>query len=109
MNGPLQEYSTRTQIAPRLAGLIYTEASAKSGENVEDAFLQTANAIYAAIQNGRHPRVPPVPSWVCFRTVLLLCWAAAAPRPPAILPEIINRRLNRAPAVVPLEAPVATP
>lgn len=33
-------------------GLIYIEASAKSGEKVEDAFLQTANAIYNAIQNG---------------------------------------------------------
>ena len=36
-----------------IVGLIYIEASAKSGEKVEDAFLQTANAIYNAIQNGR--------------------------------------------------------
>eukprot|EP00296_Roombia_truncata_P008253 JP446730.1.p1 GENE.JP446730.1~~JP446730.1.p1 ORF type:complete len:155 (-),score=22.56 JP446730.1:182-646(-) len=33
-------------------GLIYVEASAKTGENVEEAFLKTARTIYSYIQNG---------------------------------------------------------
>mmetsp|Transcript_21754 Transcript_21754/g.51129 ORF Transcript_21754/g.51129 Transcript_21754/m.51129 type:complete len:207 (-) Transcript_21754:243-863(-) len=33
-------------------GLIYVEASAKTGENVEEAFLRTARQIYQNIQNG---------------------------------------------------------
>jgi hypothetical protein len=37
---------------PELAGLIYLEASAKTGDNVEEAFLRTARSIYQNIQNG---------------------------------------------------------
>ncbi|KAJ4462443.1 putative ras-related protein Rab-14 [Paratrimastix pyriformis] len=33
-------------------GLIFLETSAKTGENVEEAFLETASAIYEKIQNG---------------------------------------------------------
>ncbi|PFX30392.1 Ras-related protein Rab-14 [Stylophora pistillata] len=33
-------------------GLLYCEASAKTGENVEDAFLDTAKKIYQNIQDG---------------------------------------------------------
>jgi hypothetical protein len=33
-------------------GLIYIEASAKTGDNVEEAFLRTARSIYQNIQNG---------------------------------------------------------
>lgn len=33
-------------------GLMFMECSAKTGENVEDAFLETARKIYANIQNG---------------------------------------------------------
>ena len=36
----------------RRAGLIYIEASAKTGDNVEEAFLRTARSIYQNIQNG---------------------------------------------------------
>lgn len=35
-----------------LTGLLYCEASAKTGENVEDAFLDTAKKIYQNIQDG---------------------------------------------------------
>jgi hypothetical protein len=37
---------------PRFVGLIYIEASAKTGDNVEEAFLRTARSIYQNIQNG---------------------------------------------------------
>jgi len=33
-------------------GLIFAEASAKSGENVEESFMETAKQIYDKIQNG---------------------------------------------------------
>jgi Ras-related protein Rab-14 len=33
-------------------GLIYLEVSAKTGQNVEEAFLRTARKIYEAIQSG---------------------------------------------------------
>ena len=33
-------------------GLVYIEASAKTGENVEEAFLRTARQIYENIKNG---------------------------------------------------------
>lgn len=34
-------------------GLIFMEASAKTGENVEEVFLETAKLIYQHIQDGR--------------------------------------------------------
>ncbi len=34
-------------------GLKFVEASAKTGENVEEAFLETAKKIYESIQDGR--------------------------------------------------------
>ncbi|PNF41547.1 hypothetical protein B7P43_G12312 [Cryptotermes secundus] len=34
-------------------GLMFVEASAKTGENVEEAFLETAKKIYQSIQDGR--------------------------------------------------------
>jgi Ras-related protein Rab-14 len=34
------------------AGLVFLEASAKTGENVEGAFLETAKQIYQNIQDG---------------------------------------------------------
>ena len=34
-------------------GLMFVEASAKTGENVEEAFLETAKKIYQNIQDGR--------------------------------------------------------
>ena len=34
-------------------GLIFLEASAKTGENVEEAFLKTAKLIFQSVQNGR--------------------------------------------------------
>eukprot|EP00695_Tsukubamonas_globosa_P003075 TRINITY_DN457_c0_g1_i1.p1 TRINITY_DN457_c0_g1~~TRINITY_DN457_c0_g1_i1.p1 ORF type:complete len:122 (+),score=44.39 TRINITY_DN457_c0_g1_i1:323-688(+) len=34
-------------------GLIYVEASAKTGKNVEEAFLQTARKIYDSIESGQ--------------------------------------------------------
>ncbi|GBP40316.1 Ras-related protein Rab-14 [Eumeta japonica] len=34
-------------------GLMFVEASAKTGQNVEEAFLETAKKIYQSIQDGR--------------------------------------------------------
>ena len=39
-------------VDPLCSGLIYIEASAKTGDNVEEAFLRTARSIYQNIQNG---------------------------------------------------------
>ncbi|XP_013791437.2 ras-related protein Rab-14-like [Limulus polyphemus] len=38
---------------PNTVSLMFVEASAKTGENVEEAFLETAKKIYQNIQDGR--------------------------------------------------------
>jgi hypothetical protein len=35
-------------------GLLFIESSAKTGENVEEAFLKTAKLIYQSVQDGKY-------------------------------------------------------
>jgi hypothetical protein len=63
-------------------GLIYLEVSAKTGHNVEEAFLRTARKIYENIQVRPcvSPRPVSVPRAVC-RAQGACKGVAAAPRP----------------------------
>lgn len=55
-------------------GLIYIETSAKTGQNVEDAFLLTAKKIFEQIENGVyvHPSLQRVLTHVCVPVALIL-------------------------------------
>jgi len=40
-----------------MIGILYVETSAKTGDNVEEAFLRTAQSIYQHITDGRYVTV----------------------------------------------------